>query len=180
VPNEPFVALFRGINVGTAKRISMADLKSLFEDLGFEDVRTLLNSGNVVFRGKRINPARTTLAIEQAIQAKSGFSSRVTILSARELDAIVTANPMPDRTADASRYLVTILTDRAARHPLHALADGAWEPEACALGEGVAYLWCPNGQTGSPLAEAMAKQLGEGGTTRNWATILKIAALTRL
>ena len=79
------VALIRGINVGRAKRVAMADLRALMESLGYGDARTLLNSGNIVFTAGREGPDRIRARIERAMAARLGVSARVTVLTAAEL-----------------------------------------------------------------------------------------------
>src|SRR5215470_17770352 len=86
-------ALLRGINVGTAKRVSMADLRRLFEDLGYEDVRTLLNSGNVVFTIPKASSRDHAARVEKAIADRLGLTSRVVVLTKREIAAAVADNP---------------------------------------------------------------------------------------
>src|SRR5690606_717827 len=81
------IALFRGINVGKAKRIAMADLRSLLEELGFTDVRTLLNSGNAVYTSDGVPPGTAGRMIEDALPGKLGISSRVSVFTSDELDA---------------------------------------------------------------------------------------------
>src|SRR5438445_10847766 len=88
-----YVALFRGINVGRAKRIAMADLRALMEALGYRDVRTLLNSGNVVFTDPRAARGDVAARIEKAVAERTGVSARITVLSAAELAAAPDANP---------------------------------------------------------------------------------------
>jgi len=83
------IALLRGINVGTAKRVPMADLRDLFTGLGYTNIATLLNSGNVVFSCRRESPAKAEARIEEAIQKRFGFVSRVTVITAEELAAII-------------------------------------------------------------------------------------------
>ena len=90
------VALIRGINVGKAKRIAMADLRSMMERLGVTDCRTLLNSGNVVFNAGGDSPSSMAARIEQAIAKESGFDAPVTVLSATEFSTVIEENP-PDR-----------------------------------------------------------------------------------
>src|SRR5207247_1514794 len=86
------VALIRGINVGRAKRVAMADLRVLVEGLGYGDVRTLLNSGNVVFTTPRAAPGNAAARIEKALATELGVSARVTVLTAKELADAVSAN----------------------------------------------------------------------------------------
>jgi uncharacterized protein (DUF1697 family) len=172
------VALLRGINVGRAKRVAMADLRALVEGLGYENVRTLLNSGNVVFsvpRGARGDPA---LRIEQALEAELGVSSRVIALSARELKAVVDGNPLGAVADDPARLLVAFLQQAADRKRLAALEREDWAPEVLAVGGRAAYLWCAQGILQGKVFAALARALGEGTTSRNWATVLKLQALT--
>jgi uncharacterized protein (DUF1697 family) len=171
------VALVRGINVGRAKRVAMADLRALVGDLGYGDVRTLLNSGNVVFTvpgSARSNPA---VRIENAIKARLGISARVAVLTRAELAAVVADNPLGEVADDPSRFLVTVLIDRADRKRLLPLTRQAWEPDVLAVGARVAYVWCPQGMIESRLATAVNRLLGDGATTRNWATMTKLHAL---
>ena len=171
------VALLRGINVGRAKRVAMADLRALVEGLGYRDVRTLLNSGNVVFTvpaSSRKGPARR---IENAMTERLGVTARVTVLSAEELAAVVAENPLGRIADDPSRLLVTVLTDPADRKGLFPLARQAWSPEALGVGTRAAYVWCPKSMIESPLFAAVTRLLGDRATTRNWATITKLHAL---
>ena len=190
------VALIRGINVGKAKRVAMSDLRSLVEDLGYRDVRTLLNSGNVVFTvpaSVRKDPAAR---IEKAITARLGISARVTVLTATELASLVeerepqarwvlateladavARDPFGKVAADHSRLFVTVLIDPAHRKRLLPLARQDWAPDILKVGERVVYLWCPDGMLESRLAEAVTRLVGDGATTRNWATMRKIHAL---
>ena len=80
-----YVALLRGINVGTAKRVAMTEFRALVEKLGYSEVRTLLNSGNVVFSAAKAEPRKAALRIQAALEGKLGISARVTVISAEEL-----------------------------------------------------------------------------------------------
>ena len=110
-------ALIRGINVGKAKRVSMAELRAAVERLGFTDVKTLLNSGNVVFTAARGTPAQAAARIEKALAADLGVTARVTVLTAPELADAVTANPLLKVADNHSRLLVAVLSDPADRSP---------------------------------------------------------------
>jgi uncharacterized protein (DUF1697 family) len=173
------VALIRGINVGRAKRIAMTDLRSLFEKLGYRDVRTLLNSGNVVSTGGRGSPIGAAARIEKAIATDLGVSARVTVLTAAELAAAVEENPLPRAADSPSRFLLAVLRDPADRAKLEPLAKRDWKPEAMALGTRVAYLWCADGILASALGASVGKALGDGVTARNWTTMLKLNALAQ-
>jgi uncharacterized protein (DUF1697 family) len=171
------VALLRGINVGHAKRVAMADLRKLLESLGYEDVRTLLNSGNVVFTAPRAAKGDAAARIEKAIEAKLAVSSRVIVLRAAELAAIVEENPLLKLADNHSCLMVAVLGKKGDRALLEPLLKEKWTPDALALGKHAAYFWCPKGIMDSRLAVAIGRILRDATTTRNWATILKLHAL---
>jgi uncharacterized protein (DUF1697 family) len=172
------VALLRGINVGRAKRVAMADLRALVEDLGYGDVRTVLNSGNVVFTTPRAAAGAAAARIEKALATELDVSARVTVLTAADLAAAITANPLLKVADDPSRLLVAVLRKPADRPKLEPLLKQDWAAEVLALGTRVAYLWCAEGILASRLAEAVSRLLGDAVTTRNWATVMKLHALT--
>lgn len=173
-----YVALLRGINVGRAKRVAMADLRALVEGLGFHHVRTLLNSGNVVFDGDVADCTDAAIRIEHALAARTGIVARVLVLTAGDLATIVDERPLRDVEVDHSRLLVTFLFDPADAARLAPLATQDWTPEQLAVGTRVAYLWCPDGILASRLPEAVGRALGTPATARNWATVMKLHALT--
>jgi len=170
------VALLRGINVGRAKRVAMAELRTLVEELGYGDVRTLLNSGNVVFTTPRAAAGDAAARIEAAMAKRLGVSARVTVLSAAELAAAIAGNTLLEVADDNSRLFVAFFADPKERR-LEQLAEKDWAPEALALGPRVAYLWCPAGQLESPLNDQVNRALRDGVTIRNWATVTKLHAL---
>lgn len=171
------VALIRGINVGRAKRVAMSELRALMEEMGYGDVRTLLNSGNVVFTAPGASPEEIAARIEDALAGQLGVPARVLALTAAELDEIVRDNPLTGIASDPSRLLVAVLADPADRARLEPLAGQEWAPEALALGKRVAYLWCPEGVIASRVMEAVNRTLGDAVTTRNWATVTKLHRL---
>lgn len=171
------IALLRGINVGRAKRVAMADLRALLEGLGFTGVRTLLNSGNAVLTipaGARGNPATQ---IESALASQLHVAARVFVFSAKDLHEIVAKMPLPQFAENPSRAIVTFIPNPADLAKLRPLLKQDWSPEALALGHQAAYAWCPNGLLESPLNTAITRLLQDGGTARSWATVLKLEAL---
>jgi uncharacterized protein (DUF1697 family) len=174
------VALLRGINVGKAKRIAMADLKRLVEGLGHGDVRTLLNSGNVVFEAARPNVARIAASIQASIQRRCGFSAAVTVITGETLDAVVAENPLLAVASDPSRHLIAFASDPKTLLRLMHLAGKPWKPDALSFTPRAAYLWCASGLLDSPLSREFSRQGGLDITARNWATVLKLQALTGL
>lgn len=170
------VALLRGINVGKAKRVAMADLRALCEGLGYGDVKTLLNSGNVVFSAPRVD-AQAAAKIQKAIASELGVSCRVIVVTAAELDRIVEENPIREGEANPPRFLVTMCASESDRARIATLAKSEWGADRLAVGSIAAYLWCPNGILESRIVAAIAKLLGDGATSRNWATMKKLQAL---
>ncbi len=171
------IALIRGINVGKAKRVAMADLRALLEGLGCVDVKTLLNSGNVVFGSPPGGRSPTTSTLENALETELGVPARFTLLSAAEVKALRSENPLLDRATDHTKLLVSVPNRPADLKKLEPLANEDWKSEALALGKRVAYVWAPHGVLKSAVGQAVARALGDDVTTRNWATMLKIVAL---
>jgi uncharacterized protein (DUF1697 family) len=175
-----FVALFRGINVGKAKRIAMADLRTLLQTLGYTEVRTLLNSGNAVFDAARGSAQQHAKYIQAAVAKTLGVDALVIVKSAKEINAIVAGNTLGDLATDPSRLIVAMTQDAPSLARLKTIADTDWAAEEVHLGEHAAYLWCANGILESKVAGPLLKDLAHTGTTRNWATLEKIQALMAL
>jgi uncharacterized protein (DUF1697 family) len=173
------IAFIRGINVGRAKRVAMVDLRTIVQELGYSDVSTILNSGNVIFTSEDTDTVNSATRIEEALSTRLGISAKVTSITAEELSEIVTQSPMGKIADNPSRLLVAILRspEDCARLKLLELQD--WTPEILALGIRVAYIWCPEGILASRLPEAVGRIQGDTVTTRNWATIMKLYNLTQ-
>jgi uncharacterized protein (DUF1697 family) len=173
--STPHVALLRGVNVGPSKRIAMADLRAIAEGLGHTRVRTLLNSGNLVFEA----PPRPDHAerLEAALGAQHGLKSRVTVLTADQLAAAAGENPFHHEALNSpSKLLVTFPRTPESLARLGLLTGRDWTPEGLAVGGHAAFSWHPDGLSGGVLAEALDRA-GKGDVTaRNWATVLKLQA----
>lgn len=171
----PHIALLRGVNLGPAKRIAMADLRALAEGLGHTGVRTLLNSGNLVFRA---DPSPDHAArLETALLDRLALKSQVTVLTAGELATVLADNPFLEEAVQSpSRLLVTFPRTPEALSTLAPLSRADWSPERLALDAHAAYSWHPAGLSAGRLAEALDRA-GKGGVTaRNWATASKLQA----
>jgi len=174
---ERYVALLRGINVGKAKRVAMADLRSLLEKLGHREVRTLLNSGNAVFTVTKSVRSDLARQLERALLEHMQVACRVSVLSATELAQIIKENPLGRIATNPSRLLVSVILDPSDRTKLAPLTKLDWKPEAFGLGTRASYTWCPDGVLESRLTKAIDKALKDGITARNWSTMLKLQAL---
>jgi len=176
------VALLRGVNVGAAKRVEMAKLRALVSELGYTEVSTLLNSGNVVFTAVRAGSPRAggrdaASRIEKAISENLGFSCRVIVITSSELDTAVAENPLLENMDNPSRMMVAVTADPADLSRLAPLLKEDWGGNALAVGSRAAYLWCPDGILASKLAAEVQRILGDGVTIRNWATMRKLRAM---
>ncbi|HYV26042.1 MAG TPA: DUF1697 domain-containing protein [Candidatus Eisenbacteria bacterium] len=174
------VALLRGVNnIGMARRVSMADLRALFEELGFRDVRTVLNSGNVIFSAPDTTRDSICTRIEKALASKLGLAVSVIVLSGSEVVAAVHNNPLAKVATNPSHLLVVVLREQSDRERLKPLLKERWAPERLAIGKRVAYLWCAKGVGESQLWPAADRALGRTGTARNIRTMTKLMALVR-
>ena len=171
------IALLRGINVGKAKRIAMADLRALMEALGYTGVRTLLNSGNAVFDARGGNAAGHAKRLKAAILEQAGVDCEVIVKTAADLAAAIAEHPLRRHADDAARMQVMFMQDAATLALLKPLEATDWAPEAFAVGQHAAWLWCADGIIESRIAKAAGKILRDRGTARNWATVEKLQAM---
>ena len=175
---ERQVAFLRGINVGRAKRVAMADLRKLLGDLGMTEVNTVLNSGNVVFNAGTVSPADSATQIEEALVLKLGVAARVTVLSHVQFDELMSENTLAPST-DASRLLALVINNPVDVQRIAPLLQQQWHPEALVAGKWAAYAWCPDGVLASKVIAALGLLLGDGVTSRNWATMNKLHVMLK-
>ncbi len=176
-----YISVLRGINVSGQKKINMADVKSLYELLGFQDVTTYIQSGNVIFNAYSEDKVELKKKIEKAIEEKYTFRVPVMIRTHREISDIIDKNPFGpiDLVKDGSRVLLTFLSSQPTQDKISDLQHHVAAPEQLfVMGEEV-YLYCPNGYGKSKLSNTfLEKRLGVGATTRNWKSVLKLYTLS--
>lgn len=172
-----YVALLRGVNVGKAKRVPMADLREVLAGLACTDVTTLLNSGNAVFKSAARSPAGCAAMIARALAERFEFDVPVVVKSASELAAVVDGNPLHFTESDHSSLLVAFVKDPGQLARLRRLDSLVVPPEQYAVGSHGAYLLCASGLLASKAGAALLGKAGLAATTRNWATVLKLHAL---
>jgi uncharacterized protein (DUF1697 family) len=170
-----FVALLRGINVGTAKAVSMPALVEVFESLGYTDVVTVLRSGNVVFTGGR-QDAGAAASIERRLLERTGVASSALVFGAERFAGIAAANPLVDVATDGSKLFVTFLASPPPKN-LEAPDDAALAPEMLRIGPHAIYQWMPNGSQSTKVPRAFWKQFAGAVTARNANTVDKLVAL---
>lgn len=156
----------------------MADLRSLLTDLGYKQVTTLLNSGNAVFRAPNGPSSKFAEAIAMALADEFKFEVPVVVKSGEELRQIVDGNSLVFGESDHARLLVVFAQAPSAFACLTRVAELVVPTEQYLLGKHAAYLHCPNGSLQSKAGEALLGKVGKMVTTRNWATVLKLQALT--
>jgi len=176
-----YVALLRAVNVGGRNAIAMRDLRRMLEQAGLEEARTLLQSGNVVFRATRATPAKLESLLETQTEKRLGVRTNYVVRSAAEWDAIVAGNPYArEAQDDPGRLVVYALKRPPATRAADALHEAIAGPEYFALADRHAYIVYPEGQGRSKLTAAVIdRALGVRGTARNWNTVLKLQAMVQ-
>ena len=173
------IALLRGINLGARNRVSMPELRELLTGLGHEDVKTLLQSGNVVLTSEETGEALEQ-ALERAIADELGVESRVVVRTTRELAGVVKRDPFAGVADDPKRYQVSFLSGKPEAAVVRALEAADVAPEQVAVSGREIYAWHPEGIQRSPLAKLLTDaKLGVTATARNWNTVVKLLALAR-
>jgi uncharacterized protein (DUF1697 family) len=173
---KTYVALLRGINLGSRNKVSMADLRALLEALGAEDVATYVQSGNAVFKSEIGSAAELGGAIEKAIRRDLGLDVSVLLRTKAQIGKVVGGNPFAEAAKDPTKVHVTFLDDAPSR--VRELEAKDFAPDEFRVAGREVYLHCPNGYGRSKLNNAyLEKQLGVAATTRNWRTVAKLAEL---
>ena len=169
-----WIALFRGINVGGNHALPMAKLKSDLESLEFTDVRTYIQSGNVVFQSAGGKQATLAKKIGDLIHAEHGFRPHVLLLSRDALQSAWDANPFPEALAEPTSLHFYFLSEPAKKANLAAIEQAKAASENYHLTDGVFYLNAPDGVGRSKLAATAEKHLGVVTTARNVRTVQKL------
>jgi uncharacterized protein (DUF1697 family) len=171
------ILLLRGVNIGPNKRIAMPALRELLSDAGFEDVRTYVQSGNVVLSSGA--PASDVASeTERLIAERFGFEVDVIVRTADELADVVARNPLADVAIDPKRYQVSFLESEPDPDVVGRIAESAADSEQLvAIGREL-YAWHPAGVARSKLWNKLAGNgLGVRATARNWTTVTTLLEL---
>jgi len=175
---ETFISILRGINVSGQKKIIMLDLKALYEDLGFHNVKTYIQSGNVVF--KSVNEKNLNKKIETKIFEKYNFFVPVIIRNLEEIKNALLNNPLlKEDDIDVSKLHITFLEEGPLPENIEKLKEIDQKPDLFKINKKDIYLYTPNGYGNTKLNNNFfEKKLKTNATTRNWKTVnelLKIA-----
>jgi uncharacterized protein (DUF1697 family) len=173
------IALLRGINVGGNKKVAMADLREMLNALGFADPRSLLQSGNLVFRSDARKSADLERLLDAETEKRLGLKTEFFVRTAKEWKAVVESNPFPDEAErDPSHLVVMFLKDAPDARDVEALQAAITGREVVRAVGRQAYITYPDGIGDSRLTNAVIeKKLGTRGTGRNWNTVMKLDAL---
>ena len=174
-----YLALLRGINVGGHNLVAMADLRELLTRMGFAEPRSLLQSGNLVFRGKPQKGAQLERQLEAEIQARLDVRADFFVRNAEQWQTIVARNPFRDEARkDPGHLLVLFLRDAPRAEDVEALRASIKGREVVHAEGNHAYIVYPDGVGRSRLThDLIERKLGTRGTGRNWNTVLKLGAL---
>lgn len=168
-----WVALLRAVNVGGRNKVPMAELRTLLEDAGYENVRTYIASGNVLLDGPAKRAALAT-ALERLVADSFGVTTTVMLRKPKDLGAIAAAHPFGSKTSETH---VAFLAKTPAKSAAARLEEAAGAERVVLAGADV-YLRLPRGVHGSRLSAARVESLlGVPATLRNWRTVVALAEL---
>jgi uncharacterized protein (DUF1697 family) len=177
-----YAALLRGVNVGGRKPVAMADLRSTVAELGFANVATLIQSGNLVFdSARRREPASVAAQLETELARRLDLETAVFVRTGDELTGVIASNPYVDEArTNPGRLVVMFLAAAPLAADVARLRSAIVGPETVASSGRHLYVTYPAGQATTKLTNAVIeKTLGTRGTARNWNTVLRIdSALT--
>ncbi len=174
---EIYIGLFRGINVGGRNILPMADLNDLLTPLGLQNIKTYIQSGNVVFQYEKTDFEKLTNNIKSAILKIHGFSPEILILSLADFQDAISANPYPKAEPKTLHFF--FLAANPSNPALDKMDEIKINEEKYSLKGRVFYLYAPAGIGRSKLAARAEKILGVPTTARNWRTVNKILDLSK-
>lgn len=172
-----YIALLRGINVGSHNRIKMGDLRQLLESLGLKKVQTYLASGNIVFETDKDSKVELAETISTSIETSHGFKPAILLLTFKELQQATKTNPFPKATSEPKYLHFGFLASKPKDPDIQKLENLKKENERFELNGKVFYLHAPDGVGRSKLAANSEKALGVPMTDRNFRTVTKIIKL---
>lgn len=169
-----YVALLRGINLAGRRKVAMADLVRCFGEAGCEEVRTYIQSGNVVFSSTVRSEARLRAALEERVRDATGFDVAVVVRTGKEMAAVVEANPFPE--AEPARLLVGFLAEKPPPSAVAGLEAAVTAKEGFVVNGREIYLDLPDG-IGRSKAPIALDRIKPTVTARNWRTVTRLAEL---
>ena len=172
-----WISLLRGINVGGKNILPMKELREWLDELGYEEVRTYIQSGNCVFSAKASSAQAVTKQIAAKIESEAGFKPMVVTIKKSALDKSAEANPFSQAIDNPASVHFYFMDKKAGKPDLNALSELRKHGEQFELIGSVFYLYAPEGIARSKLAAAVESKLGVSATARNYRTVLKLQEL---
>jgi len=174
-----YIALLRGINVSGQKKIKMADLRNQLAELGFEDVQTYIQSGNIIFKFPETEHQVLEEKIADKIAADYGFQVPVLVKKAADFQQALERNPyLKDEKNDPKQIYFTFLSTPPSAERIKVLEEKKYDPELYTIDSTTIYLYVPNGYGRTKLNNNLFEQkLKVQATTRNLKTVRKLVEL---
>jgi uncharacterized protein (DUF1697 family) len=176
---KTYIALVRGINVGGNNVLPMKDLVTLLENIGSQNVKTYIQSGNAVFQNREENAPLLSNKIRAAIKKSHGFEPQVLLLEPEDIERAIESNPFPEAESEPKTLHVHFLASMPKNPDLGGLKSIKSDRERFVLKDGVFYLHAPDGIGRSKLAANAEKLLGVALTGRNWRTLCRVMAMAK-
>jgi uncharacterized protein (DUF1697 family) len=176
---KTFIVLLRGINVGGHRRIKMADLRALLEKVGFSEVTSYIQSGNIILKANQ-TAGKVKKLVADAIEKKYGFTVQVMVRIPQEWQQAIENNPFPSEQRDPQKLHFTFLDGSPSESALQDLVQFQTEAELFEIRGQVLYVYYSNGAGRSKLTNNFFEtKLGVSGTARNWNTVQKISSMVK-
>jgi uncharacterized protein (DUF1697 family) len=173
-----YVALLRAVNLAGKNAVAMAELRAWVEDLGFQNPRTLLQSGNVVFEGREQATDRIEARLEAGARQRLGVETSFFVRTGDQIAELVARNPFKKKAADPGHLLVVFMKTELNARAVRALQDAVVGREVVRGAGRQLYAVYPDGVGRSKLTAALIeRKLGGAGTGRNWNTVQKLKEL---
>jgi len=179
---QTYIALLRGINVSGQKKIKMADLREYLEELDFQDIQTYIQSGNIVFRSKKMTSNNLEILIKNKIQEKYGFEVPVIVITPDEIKHTANNNPFEkDNTKDPKKFCVVFLQEQPYQENIEKLKEYDYSPEEYVLSEKIIYYYAANGAGNAKMNNNFFEnKLKVKASSRNWRTTNKLLEMVKL
>ncbi len=177
-----YIAILRGINVTGHNKLPMADLRSQLTKLGYENIQTYIQSGNVMFECKQTKPEELAEQIAQLIKKAWNYDVPVIVFEPDYLEVVIKSSPfMNGRSADITKLLITFLAEEPQTENIERLKSYDYQPDEIVIDKKVVYLFCPNGYGKTKYSNNFIEnKLKVAATTRNWKTCNKLLEMAKV
>jgi uncharacterized protein (DUF1697 family) len=179
---ETYISILRGINVGGQKKVLMDDLKKLYIEIEFKNVRTYIQSGNVIFDYEKSKPSQLAKQIEDKISEKYKFHVPVIIRNSFELQEILNNNPfLKEKNIDIEKLHITFLSDEPEKKKAEEILKFNYNPDKFICSKKEVYVYCPNGYGNTKLNNTFfERKLNVSATTRNLKTVNELTRIAQM